>query len=79
MYLRDGGTPRDPTPEISLKVSKIALEEGVRFSITDTKVRPELLEDNITELPAVLIGKNIYGIDEKIIREEMRREEHGRR
>ncbi len=72
--------PRDPTPEISLKVSKIASEEGVRFSITDINVHPELLGDyNITKLPVVLIGKNIYGIDEKMIRKAIRREEHGRR
>jgi len=67
--------PRDTTPEITRMIKKIAIEEGAKFSMTDTKVHPELIEEyEIRELPAVLIGKNIYRIDERIIREAIWRE-----
>ncbi len=67
--------PKDPTPEITSAVKKIAIEEGAKFSIIDTSIHPEVIKEyNIKELPAVIIGKNTYGIEENIIREAIRSE-----
>ncbi len=67
--------PRDTTPEITQMIKNIAIKEGAKFSMTDIKVHPELVEEyKIQELPAVLIGKNIFRIDERIIREAIRKE-----
>lgn len=67
--------PKDPTPEITSAVKKIAIEEGAKFSIIDTSVHPEVIKMyNIKELPAVIIGENIYGIDENILRPAIRKE-----
>ncbi len=67
--------PKDPTPEITAAVKKIAIEEGAKFSIIDTSVHPEVIKKyNIRELPAVIIGKNTYSIDENILRSVIRKE-----
>jgi hypothetical protein len=57
---------KDPTPEITATVKKIAIEEGAKFSIIDTSIHPEIIKKyNIRELHAVIIGKNTYSIDGK--------------
>ena len=67
--------PKDPTPEITQAVKKLALEEGAKFSIIDTSIHPEVIKEyDIKELPAVVIGKNAYGLDESEIRSAIRRE-----
>jgi hypothetical protein len=67
--------PKDPTPEITATVKKIATEEGAKFSIIDTSVHPEVIKKyNIKELPAVIIGKNTYTIEENILRSAIRKE-----
>lgn len=67
--------PKDPTPEITSAVKKIAIEEGAKFSMIDTSIHPEVIKEyNIKELPAVVIGKNSYGIEEDTIRRAIRRE-----
>lgn len=67
--------PKDPTPEITATVKKIAMEEGAKFSIIDTSVHPEVIKKyNLKELPAVIIGENTYGIDENILRKAIRKE-----
>ncbi len=67
--------PRDPTPDITRTVKKIAIEEGAKFSIIDTSIHVEVMSEyNIKELPAVIIGKNAYGIEENIIRSAIRKE-----
>ncbi len=67
--------PIDPTPDITVFVKKLASEEGAIFSMIDTSVHPEVInENNIRELPAVIIGKNIYCIEERIIRDAIRKE-----
>lgn len=65
--------PKDPTPGITRMVRDIAIQEGVKFSIIDTSVYPEVIKSHgISELPAVLIGNNIYEVDEYVIREALR-------
>ncbi|MCX9012625.1 MAG: hypothetical protein OIN66_16090 [Candidatus Methanoperedens sp.] len=72
--------PKDPTPEVTSAMKKIAIEEGAKFSIIDTSIHPEVIKKyNIKELPAVVIGKNSYGIDENTIRRAIRREKDERR
>ncbi len=67
--------PKDPTPEITAIVKKIAIEEGAKFSIIDTSVHPEVIKKyNISKLPAVIIGKNTYTIEENILRSAIRKE-----
>ena len=67
--------PKDPTPDITRAVKKLATEEGAKFSIVDTSVHPEIISEyNIRELPAVIIGKNTYRIEENTIRSAIRRE-----
>lgn len=67
--------PRDPTPELSQMVKKIAIEEGAKFSIIDTSIHPEIMEKyKIPELPVVIIGNNIHPVDENIIRFVIRKE-----
>ncbi len=67
--------PRDPTPNISKMVKNIAIEAGAKFSIIDTWVHPEVMEEyGISELPAVIIRKNTYPADENILREAIRNE-----
>jgi len=67
--------PKDPTPEITSAMKKVAIEEGAKFSMIDTSIHPEVIKEyNLKELPAVVIGKNSYGIDENTIRRAIRRE-----
>ncbi len=69
--------PKDPTPEITLGMKEIAIEEGAKFSIIDISVHPEIMSKyDIVEFPAVIIGEKAYGIDEKIIREAIRKEKN---
>lgn len=68
---------RDPTPEISETVKRIAIEEKAKFSIADATV--ETMEEyNISELPAVIIGNKAYGVEEQVIRSAIRRERNDR-
>ncbi|HLB71324.1 MAG: hypothetical protein OIN88_10820 [Candidatus Methanoperedens sp.] len=67
--------PKDPSPEITRIVKKIAIEEGAKFSIIDTSLHPEIISQfDIKELPAVMIGKNTYRIEENTIRSAIRKE-----
>ncbi len=66
--------PKDPTPEITYIVKKTALEEGARFSIVDTSYGPHVLDKyDISEIPCVIIGENIYPLDAHIIRSAIRK------
>lgn len=65
--------PRDPTPEITRLVKKIAIEEGVKFSVIDASLNPEVMKKyKISKLPAVIIGKNVYSVDENILRKALK-------
>jgi len=67
--------PKDPTPELSQMVKKIAVEEGAKFEIIDTSIHPEVIEEfKISELPTVIISKISCPLDEKMIREAIRKE-----
>jgi len=56
-------------------LKKIAIEEGAKFSIIDTSLHPEIISQfDIKELPAVMIGKNTYRIEENTIRSAIRKE-----
>ncbi|HEY9246527.1 MAG TPA: hypothetical protein VIO11_06750 [Candidatus Methanoperedens sp.] len=69
--------PRDPSPEISKMVERVASEACAKFSIVDVWVHPAVLEEyKISELPAVIIGKKSYPTDEVIIREALRKQEY---
>lgn len=68
--------PRDPTPESTQLVKKIAIEEGARFSIIDASMHPEVMKEyKISKLPAVIIGGNVYSVDENILRRALRKNE----
>jgi len=67
--------PKDPTPELSGMVKKTTLEEGAMFSIIDTSYSPSILDEyDISDIPYVIIGKNIYPLDAHIIRSAIRKE-----
>lgn len=67
--------PKDPTPEITNMVKKITCEEGASFSVIDTSCGSPVLDKyNISELPCVIIGENIYPVEENIIRQTIRKE-----
>lgn len=67
--------PKDPTPELTAMVKKIALEENARFSVIDTSYNPPILDEyDISDIPCVIIGENIYSVDAHIIRSAIRKE-----
>ncbi|HEY9206010.1 MAG TPA: hypothetical protein VIO58_08815 [Candidatus Methanoperedens sp.] len=69
--------PKDPEPELSRMVKKIATEEGAKFSIVDAWVHPGVREDYKTSsLPFVIIGGKSYPVDENVIREAIRKVKH---
>ncbi len=66
--------PKDPEPELSRMVKKIAIEEGARFSIIDAWVHPGIRDDfKSSSLPFVIIGGRSYPVDENVIREAIRK------
>jgi hypothetical protein len=72
--------PKDPTPEITLSMKKLAIQEDVQFFIVDVSMHPEVMNKyDIRELPAVIIGKKAYKIDEKMIRDAIKKEKYDRR
>ncbi len=69
--------PKDPTPETTRLVKRLAIEEGARFSMIDASLHPEIMSKyDIVELPSVIICEKAYEIDEDIIREAIRKEKN---
>ncbi len=60
--------PKDPTPEISEMVKQTAIQNGAGFSIVDTSIHPEVIEEySIAELPAVIINRRVVPVTEEAI------------
>jgi hypothetical protein len=63
---------RDPTPELTEAVRKVAEEYSVGFKLVDAKVHPEVLRNyGIEELPAVIIEGKVYVPDVEVLKKAL--------
>ncbi|HIH44771.1 MAG TPA: hypothetical protein HA257_06805 [Candidatus Methanoperedenaceae archaeon] len=65
--------PRDPSPDLTMKIKKVAREAGAQFLLNDISVHPEFRDMyGIKSLPAVVVGEKAYPPDEELIRKALR-------